>query len=595
MEKKIKKNKTSSLRWSMASMLILGWLLPLTLIAVTLLYLVSSVISNQISKTILVSTDKAVEICEMQLGEILTASKTASYNTTIKDSYQQYLLDGKRYSFNNKVSAFLNQQYKYDRNFLCTMVFLLEEPEYIYYTWNTYQDNNSSNSGYDRVTNFKQHAMDDCLELSETLDTKTTLVTVDGHLYMVRNLVDSSFSPYGMIVIELSPSFVFESLNSVWGAVDYEIYVDGNPLLNHQWTGQEEVDLQAIREESRYHSGYQNDNGSAYAYRTVMEGRQEKIYLIRLDSKSLIDDVAMLRWILFAVSLFLIPLVVLIFRFFNKKVNRPVEGLVEASKEITAGRYGYLAQQVGDSEEFAYLYQSFNAMSIELQHQFEQIYLEELALRDANIMALQSQINPHFLNNTLEIINWEARLTGNEKVSGMIEALATMLNATMNRRKKRFIPLREELEYVNAYFYIISQRFGERFQVHNEVDSALLDVEIPLLIIQPIVENAVEHGSNGNRPVEVALRIYAEEDTMYIEVCNNRGLSPEDRERIDYLLGEEIEDKNERHVSLGIRNVDRRLKIIYGKECGLTIKSDKEDCTISVLTVKINKDGNKSQ
>ena len=77
-------------------------------------------------------------------------------------------------------------------------------------------------------------------------------------------------------------------------------------------------------------------------------------------------------------------------------------------------------------------------------------------------MALQSQINPHFLNNTLEIINWEARLSDNRKVSAMIEALSTMLEATLNRKKRHMVALSEELSYVDAYLYIISQRLGER-------------------------------------------------------------------------------------------------------------------------------------
>ena len=104
---------------------------------------------------------------------------------------------------------------------------------------------------------------------------------------------------------------------------------------------------------------------------------------------------------------------------------------------MDAGRLG--------SKEFAYLGNSFNAMSDKLKNQFERIYKEELALRDAKIMALQSQINPHFLNNTLEIINWEARLADDVKVCQMLEALSTMLNAAMDRKHRPLIHLSEEM------------------------------------------------------------------------------------------------------------------------------------------------------
>ncbi len=183
-----------------------------------------------------------------------------------------------------------------------------------------------------------------------------------------------------------------------------------------------------------------------------------------------------------------------------------------------------------------YLDNAFNSMSDKLKNQFEQIYLEELALRDANIMALQSQINPHFLNNTLEIINWEARMEGNDRVSSMIEALSTMLEATMDRKKQQMIPLSEEISYVEAYCYIIRQRFGEKFQFEKQIDPELLQTEVPRLIIQPIMENAVEHGLSG-RAGKIVLRIYAEEDKLKIAIINDGLMSIEDKRKVDNLLG----------------------------------------------------------
>ena len=139
---------------------------------------------------------------------------------------------------------------------------------------------------------------------------------------------------------------------------------------------------------------------------------------------------------------------------------------------------------------------TFNHMSVSLEESFNRIYAEEIALRDANIKALQSQINPHFLNNTLEIINWKARMSGNNDVSGMIESLGIMMEATMNRKNESFISIKEELKYVDAYLYIIVQRFGEKFQFAKNIDESVLELKIPRLIIQPLVENMVEHGGD---------------------------------------------------------------------------------------------------
>lgn len=179
-------------------------------------------------------------------------------------------------------------------------------------------------------------------------------------------------------------------------------------------------------------------------------------------------------------------------------------------------------------------------------------------------------------------------MEGNDRVSSMIEALSTMLEATMDRKKQQMIPLSEEISYVEAYCYIIRQRFGEKFQFEKQIDPELLQTEVPRLIIQPIMENAVEHGLSG-RAGKSVLRIYAEEDKLKIAIINDGLMSIEDKRKVDDLLGSG-EDGGEQHsVSLGIRNVNKRLKIIYGPDCGLTIKNDKEECTVSTITVKLHK------
>ena len=129
-----------------------------------------------------------------------------------------------------------------------------------------------------------------------------------------------------------------------------------------------------------------------------------------------------------------------------------------------------------------------------LKYQFDHIYEEELDLKDARIMALQSHINPHFMNNTLEIINCEARLAGNDKVSEMISSLGTLLDAALDRKKQPEVPLKEELTYVTAYLFIMKERFGKRLEVTLEIPEELYQEKVPRLILQPVIENAIAHG-----------------------------------------------------------------------------------------------------
>ena len=586
-----KSNHKKSLRWSMIRTLVAGWVLPLVLLTVVMLGITFSMINRQIARTIRISTENAVEICMMRLQEAETLSKNASYIPTIRESYRQYLADHQKQKLSASVTAFLNQQYKYDANLLCTMLFFDREPEEVYYTYNTYQDNNSGYTGYHRSLYFKSYVQEQVLAEQDTLDTGLKLLHREGHLYLVRNLVDSSFHPYAMLVLELDPEIIFGSLESIWGAEQFEILLDGEALFDN---GIKEGIQTLIPAQEAVEIVYGGQNAEL-VYQTVPWKTQTLTFAASLDRASMVNEVGMIRIILGCATALMIPLFFVTFRFFEHKVNRPIAELTSASGKVAQGEYGFQVKSSGGSEEFAYLCQAFNKMSSELQYQFETIYQEELALKDANIKALQSQINPHFLNNTLEIINWEARMQGNDNVSDMIGALATMLSATLNRKQSSFVTLAEELTYVDAYLYIISRRFGERFQVSRHIDNSLLEVMVPILIIQPIVENAVEHGVEANRRGKVEIRIFRKEDMLYIQVENDGNLTEADRKKIDRLLQSEENNKEDSRVSIGIRNVNRRLKIIYGEECGLTITNEQEKSTISTLVVKMQQENKKSQ
>ena len=268
------------------------------------------------------------------------------------------------------------------------------------------------------------------------------------------------------------------------------------------------------------------------------------------------------------------PLLAFVIWAFYRYVTKPLQALVDAAGHVAAGERGYTISPLPDSQELGSLAMHFNSMSLELQDQFERCYQEQLALQDARIKALQSQINPHFLNNTLEIINWEARMAGNGKICRMIEALSTMLDAAMARGGKAMVPVSEELRYVDAYLYILSERYGERLHVHKQIDNALLEMQVPRLILQPIVENAIEHGIEHCSCGELILRIYAN-DLLYLEVENDGRMTDADRSAIEKLLtwdgvGESTDPL--RPGRIGIRNVNRRLKILYGESSGLTIE-----------------------
>lgn len=556
-----------------------GWLIPLTLMSVVVLNLASRRMDIQTRDTIETAADTAVEVCEMRLSTAIQASRNASYISTIKDCWYEYQAGGNEQRLYNGVSNFISVLYKYDENFLSTMVYYRERPQELYYIYNSIVE-----VDYDSVSFFRKKAKQQVDEMAERIDTHLGFLCIEDHLYMVRNIVDKDYTPLATIVMELNQDLIFQSLKGIGWYEDACVYIDDVCVYGQNTKAASVPD--EMQDKERVRSVYYDENGASYVCRLKdLDGHKVR-YVVYLDHKAIHYESNSMMYPVMLILLFTIPLVAIIFLFLYQNVNAPVRRLQESAREIEKGNFGFQIESKEKSEEFAYLVSAFNSMSGKLQNQFEQIYLEELALKDADIKALQSQINPHFLNNTLEIINWEARMNGNDKVSSMIEALSTMLEATLNRKKQPMILLAEELEYVDAYCYIIKQRFGEKLQFEKEVDQKLLNEEVPRLIIQPIIENAVEHGLAG-REGKIGIRIYEKQDKMLIEVINDGTLTIKDKERIDMLLNGK--DETNRSVSLGIRNVNKRLKIIYGPECGLTIRNDADGFTISTITVKRHK------
>ena len=586
MKTKEKICRRKSLLWSMLFLLLFGWFLPLLLTNGIMSIMATRKVHTQIDRSVTSSMEKAAEIMELQLAESETASKNASYLNVIREAYLTYLAGGSRRDFQTTVFTFLEQQYMFNKNCQSVNLVFREYPDDIYYTYN-----NSTGGTYRDITYFKTYVAEDLLEEMDDLDTRTELRSYDGRLYMIRNLVDSKFHPFAILAIELNEESLMESLKSVWGYENAVVYLDGTYALSLEGGdslhyGEEQQNRLAENDSFIEHaSGRQNP----YVYKRLKLYHSTLDCVVELDQSAIYAEIKTIRYVYGILAVFALPLVFIIYNFLNKRVNRPVQDLIKVFDVVRAGEYGTQIENMANSEEFYHMEESFNYMSSQLKQQFDKIYMEEIALRDAKIMALQSQINPHFLNNTLEIINWEARLNGNMRVSQMIEALSTMLEATMNRKADPYNTVAEEMEYVDAYLYIITQRYGEKFTCRKEIDESLLNYKIPRLIVQPIAENAIEHGMNITREGELVIRLYRKrEDLLCIEIENNRPLSEEDQAKIHKLLKEGPNPQKEHRVSLGIRNVDQRLRMMYGPECGLFISNNKNNHTVSTILVKID-------
>ncbi|RKI81075.1 hypothetical protein D7V83_13335 [bacterium 0.1xD8-71] len=572
-----------SLRWSMVRRLLFGWFFPLLMLIFIMVMLITGNLYRQVEHTLTASMEKTADIMQIQLKDCETASKNASYMGVISRTYTAYLNDGNIDYFEKEVEKFLSQQYGYNDNCKTAQLIVLGKEDTCYYTLN-----NSNGGSYQDIVFFQTKSQDIILDVARSLDTGTTLVCVDGRIYMVRNLVTPKFVPYAVLSLELDKDSLMESFSGIWGYTDVSLYWNNELITTTQDDASDILSENIKARLQEKDTSYEHRPGAhSYLYHKINTYGGTIILSVSLDNRIIHAETITMQYLFVLMLVFMIPLVIQMIRFFHKEVTVPLHDLIVAADAVRDGNLGIQIENVEDNREFYHVKDSFNHMSLQLKNQFDKIYLEEIALRDAKIMALQSQINPHFLNNTLEIINWEARLNGNYKVSGMIEALSTMLGATMNRREQQFHSIAEEMAYADAYLYIIAQRFGAKFQCTKHIDERLMTIQVPRLIIQPIVENAVEHGMDISTKGCLEIRLYERKDGyLCIEIEDNGRLTREKREKIDGLLSKDAKLSNAKRVSLGIRNVDQRLKMIYGNDCGLFITGSEQENTVSTILLK---------
>lgn len=576
------KNKIS-VRSRLIALMLVCWFLPLSLIAITTgYYLTNDRMKNEVSKELqrLKFMDQMVTF---NLDQAILESREATYDGTLMRVYADYKKEGiSEQTLINQSYYYLRDHYGSSDKIKMAVCWYRDDPQTL--ACSVY--NSSTGTGYSSIREYwdEDHAL--IQKMAQDLGTEIAFYQNGQKLYLVRNLYTQDYENAGTLIFLLNQEFCFQPYTALAGGTSITVQIDSctlplaGELLTRKQTGLTDPDAGAF--------GYTLNDHDFYEYHNTRRRDYQFTSLVHFPKSAVGALLSGYERVFTVIILCSIPMLIMLLAVYHRHVIQPIQQLMDGAGKIAEGNLGYQIEHEPASREFAYLTDCFNAMSTRIKGQFEQIAKEEIALRDARIKALQLHINPHFMNNTLEIINWEARLAGNEKISKMIEALGTLMNAGMNRENRRLIPLSEEMVYINAYLYISLERLGDRLTVINELPEDIMGYLVPRLILQPVVENAIEHGVVKSGSGTVILYGHREGEYLYLEILNESVLSEQDRQKIDRLLDVNYDSSQEPSGNLGISNVNQRLKMIYGEPCGLTITQVDSNHVCSRLMLKVS-------
>jgi two-component system sensor histidine kinase YesM len=266
----------------------------------------------------------------------------------------------------------------------------------------------------------------------------------------------------------------------------------------------------------------------------------------------------------------------------SHRLSKPIKDLQSDMKQVEKGNFD-IQTEIGQMNEIGQLGRSFNLMVSRTKFLMEETIHNQEYKRKSELLLLQSQINPHFLYNTLDSIVWMAEQKQHEEVVLMTSALAKLFRASITKDQE-LVPIRVEIEHITNYLLIQKMRYNEELEYELDIDESILSYKTLKILLQPIIENAIYHGIRNKYGIEdgiIKIRGRQFDDKIVFEVEDNGfGMTPEQTDRL--LIRPNGESRNQ---GIGISNVNERIKLYFGREYGIQIRSEIEVGTCVTITI----------
>ena len=246
---------------------------------------------------------------------------------------------------------------------------------------------------------------------------------------------------------------------------------------------------------------------------------------------------------------------------------------------------------VNRKDEIGQIAQNFNILLEKINVLLRNLVIKETAHKDAQFKALQFQINPHFIYNTIDVYVNKLALAGNYEIADSIADFGRMLRYNIGR-KEIFTTLRMELDYIKSYIGIQKLRFEERLKLNINVPKELLGFKIIKFILQPVVENSILHNMNENgMKLEINIDVRMSDEKLIISISDNgHGIEPSKLKELNnqFITSRYKQFSDPGNTNIGLQNINERLKLFYGNEYHIRMKSVYGRNTTTILTIPTN-------
>lgn len=571
----------NTLRFKLGVMAVILIIIPVAIISITYSKTVKEIIKNKYSKTALESVYETGEKIEFILDDIQEFSTVIISN----EDFLTMLRDKSKFSrdeYNNKLRDFIT---------------LRDDIEALH----LYMDGEFYNTGvkeaqpqdflYDKVTESSGQPV--------WVHTRNVMVEIlsgqfeKRYFTLGRKIVDfNTLDEYGYLLMDLDEVILEQAYTNLLDDDGADIFIVNKTgrIISHSDKSKigeyiifEPYANEMLSDKAGYkYIPYSSEGIDKVAIYSTIEGHGWKV-VKTVSTAYLYGELDRIQTYLVFGELIYVIVMLIFMIVFSIKYTDPMINMRGVMKRVEQGDLSVRAD-IRSADEIGELANSLNNMIEKMQELIDRLVREEKEKKEVELEALHAQINPHFLYNTLNTIKWMAKIQGNKRISSAITALIKLLRISINLGRE-MISLEEEIEHVKNYVVIQKLRFNESITVEFDIEKGCMYFNVPKLILQPIVENSIIHGMEGeDGDINIHIKAFRQNGKLIIEIIDDGpGI---ERDILDNIFKRRSAKSS--FSAVGLNNVNQRIKLYCGDEYGLNIESEKGKGTKVSALISLN-------
>ncbi len=439
----------------------------------------------------------------------------------------------------------------------------------------------------DFVSKFMNHngQVQNRIQYYSSLDLFSESVPYDNYLFAAKPLIDTTTNRmYGYVAVVMDELNIYRKYKPYIsdGIHISLISSDGTVLSsnNKKLISKKNTSLLSIATDTSVkHQGVWSDTDEKQTYISYFLPEYNAYLVEEIDQLTAFKSLYRISSEILKVVILILIISMIFVYSLSRRITRPLNNLVKTMRDSKGDNLKYHPLQEDGSYETNVLTKAYNRFITKIDQYTEKLVYEQQERRKADLNALQMQINPHFLYNTLSSIKYLAKMNRTDQVDETINSLISMLQSTLGSTEDR-VTVEQEIETLQHYVNIKQIRYGEQIAVHYEIEESCSELLVPKLIIQPFVENAFFHAFPGCPSGNIQVFIRRQDEFLIIEIIDDGiGMS---------AVEDQINEQKRQHLSgIGINNVHSRIQLLFGSPYGVRIESEPGYGTVVRITLPI--------